>query len=68
MQDTTATDGPATTTRTVAFTVDVKGCIQRYLPGSPTSGVSVNLSLMATGQPLQNGANRTGVSFSARLP
>jgi hypothetical protein len=22
----------------------------------------------ATGQPLQNGANRTGVSFSARLP
>jgi len=46
----------------------VKGCIQKYLPGSPTTGVSVNLSLMATGQPLQNGANRTGVSFSARLP
>ncbi len=68
MQDTTPTDGPATTVRTVGFTVDVKGCIQKYLPGSPTSGVSVSLSLIATGQPLQNGANRTGVSFSARLP
>jgi len=68
MQDTTATDGPATTVRTVAFTVDVKGCIQKYLPSSPTSGVSVNLSLIATGAPLQSGANRTGVSFTAQLP
>ncbi|MBM3697057.1 MAG: hypothetical protein FJW78_01005 [Actinobacteria bacterium] len=68
MQDTTAIDGPATTVRTVGFTVDVKGCIQKYLPGSPTSGVSVNLSLIATGAPLQSGANRTGVSFTARLP
>ncbi len=68
MQDTTPTDGPATTTRTVAFTADIKGCVQKYLPGAPTSGVSVNLTLQATGQPLQSGANRSGVSFSARLP
>ena len=68
MQDTTATDGPATTVRTLSFTVDVKGCIAKYLPGAPTTGVSASLSLLTTGQPLQNGANRSGVSFSVKLP
>jgi hypothetical protein len=66
--DTTTTDAPATTPRTVAFTADIKGCIQKYLPGAPTSNVAVNLTVQAIGQPLQSGANRSSLSFSARLP
>jgi len=66
--DTTATDGPASALRTVAFTADIKGCISKYIPGAPTSGVSANVTLQAIGQPLQNGANRSSMSFSVRLP
>ncbi len=66
--DDTPTDAPATTPRTVSFTADIKGCVQKYLPGAPTTGVAVRVSMMAIGQPLQNGANRTGVSFAVRLP
>lgn len=66
--DTTAVDQPASAPRTVAFTADVKGCIAKYIPGASTSNVSANVSLQAVGQPLQNGANRSSISFSVRLP
>lgn len=66
--DSTPTDGPATTVRTVAFTADIKACIAKYIPGAPTSGVAANVTVQSFGQPLQSGANRSSVSFSVRLP
>ena len=67
LQDTTLTDQAPNAANTVALSSNILACAQAAFPGQNLAGGSANLSLLAIGQPLSHGANRTGVSFSVKF-
>ena len=67
LQDTTLTDRAPNPANTVALSSNILACAQAAFPGQNLAGGSANLSLLAIGQPLSHGANRTGVSFSVKF-
>ena len=67
LQDTTITDQVPNPANTVSLSGNILTCAQGAFPGQNLAGGSANLSLLAIGQPLSHGANRTGVSFSVRF-
>jgi hypothetical protein len=56
------------TANTVSLSSNILQCAQTAFPGVNLTAGSANLSLLAVGEPLAHGANRTGVSFSVRFP
>ena len=68
LQDTTTTDQLPNPANTVSLSSNILQCAQNAFPGVTLAGGSANLSLLAVGQPLAHGANRTGVSFTIRFP
>ncbi len=67
LQDVTATDQTPNAANTVAFSANVLACAQQAFPGVNLAGGSARLSLLAIGQPLSHGANRTGVGFAVKF-
>ena len=67
LQDITLTDQAPNAANTVIIASNILACAQAAFPGQNLAGGSANLSLLAIGQPLSNGANRTGVSFSVKF-
>lgn len=67
LQDTTLTDQVPNPANTVTLSGNILACAQQAFPGVNLAGGSANLSLLAIGQPLSHGANRTGVSFTVKF-
>lgn len=67
LQDTTLTDQVPNPANTVSLSGNILACAQGAFPGVNLAGGSANLSLLAIGQPLSHGANRTGVSFTVKF-
>jgi hypothetical protein len=68
LRDETLTDQAASAARTISFNADIAGCVRNYFPGISTGGLKARVSLLAMGEPLPHGANRTGLSFTVSLP
>ncbi len=68
LQDITTIDRAPNTANTVSLSSNILQCAQTAFPGVNLTAGSANLSLLAVGEPLAHGANRTGVSFSVRFP
>ena len=67
LQDTTLVDQAPNPANTVSFSSNILACAQQAFPGQNLAGGSASLSLLAIGQPLSHGANRTGVSFIVKF-